>query len=136
MVLDVVRRDSNLLLKTRLISLRLYRVRIRLYQKGFSFDRFVRRGVVFLVLALFCQMGFSLVWVRVSCCDVAFLLHWVLPQCLVLRGAVLLVRVLVSWCWCASLLCWVLPQRLCILVQIRWFRGQSLGAEMFLVGVR
>src|SRR5580692_5881893 len=106
MVLDVVRRDSNLLLKTRLISLRLYRVRIRSYQKGFSFDRFVRRGVVFLVLVLVCQMGFLLVWVRVSCCD------------------------------CASLLCWVLPQRLCILVLIRWFRGQILGAETFLVGVR
>src|SRR5271168_5140716 len=133
MVLDVVRRDSNLLLKTRLISLRLYRVQIHSYQKGFSFDRFVRRGVVFLVLVLVCQMGFPLVWVRVSCCDVVSLLHWVLPQCLVLRGAVLLVRVLVSCC--ASLLCWVLPQRLCILVQIRWFRGQSLGAEMFLVGV-
>src|SRR5271168_2339220 len=39
-------------------------------------------------------------------------------------------------CWCASLLCWVLPQRLCILVLIRWFRGQILRAEMFLVGVR
>src|SRR5271168_5652975 len=136
MVLDVVRRDSNLLLKTRLISLRLYRVRIRLYQKGFSFDRFVRRGVVFLVLVPVCQMGFPLVWVRVSCCDVASLLHWVLPQCLVLRGAVLLVRVLVSCCWCASLLRWVLPQRLCIPVLIRWFRGQILRAEMFLVGVQ
>src|SRR5271168_3618283 len=106
MVLDVVRRDSNLLLKTRLISLRLYRFQIRSYQKGFSFDRFVRRGVVFLVLVLVCQMGFPLVWVRVSCCDVV------------------------------SLLCWVLPQRLCILVLIRWFRGQILGAEMFRVGVR
>src|SRR6202522_3006777 len=119
MVLDVVRRDFNLLLKTRLISLCLYRVRISLYQKGFSFDRFVRRGVVLLVLVLVCQMGFPLVWVRVSFCDVASWLHWVLPQCLVLRGAVLLVRVLVSCCWCASSLCWVLPQRLCILVLIR-----------------
>src|ERR1700678_3106906 len=122
MVLDVVRRDSNLLLKTRLISLRLYRVRIRSYQKGFSFDRFVQRKVVFLVLVLVCQMGFPLVWVRVSCCDVASLLHWVLPQCLVLRGVVLLVLVLVcqmgfplvwvrvSCCDVASLLHWVLPQ--------------------------
>src|SRR5271168_1785112 len=39
-------------------------------------------------------------------------------------------------CWCASLLCWVLPQRLCTLVLIRWFRGQILRAEMFLVGIR
>src|SRR6202522_1147133 len=81
-------------------------------------------------------MGLPLVWVRVSCRDVASWLHWVLPQCLVLRGAVLLVRVLVSCCWCASLLCWVLPQRLCILVLIWWFWGQILRAEMFLVGVR
>src|SRR6202522_472978 len=136
MGLDVVRRDSNLLLKTRLISLRLYRVWICSCQKGFSFDWFVRQGVVLLVLVLICQMGFPLVWVRVSCCDVASWVHWVLPQCLVLRGAVLLVWVLVSCCWCASLLCWVLPQRLCILVLIRWFRGQILRAEMFLVGIR
>src|ERR1700678_325026 len=118
MVLDVVRKGSNLLLKAKLISLCLYRVWIRLCQKGFSFDRFVRREVVILVLVSVLQMGFPLVWVRVSCCDVAFWLHWVLPQCLVLRGAVLLVRVLVSCCWCASLLRWVLPQRLCILVLI------------------
>src|ERR1700678_1581974 len=98
MVLDVVRRDSNLLLKTRLISLRLYRVWIRSYQKGFSFDWFVRRGVVFLVLVLVCQMGFPLVWVWVSCCDIASWFHWVLPQCWVLQGAVLLVRVRVSCC--------------------------------------
>src|SRR5271168_2197866 len=122
MVLDVVRRDSNLLLKTRLINLRLYRVRIRSCQKGFSFDWFVRRGVVLLVLVLVwlvLQVGLLLVWIWVSCCGVASWLHWVLPQCPVLRGAVLLVRVLVSCCWCASLLCWVLPQRLCILVLIR-----------------
>src|ERR1700678_1006823 len=81
-------------------------------------------------------MGLPLVWVRVSCRDVASWLHWVLPQCLVLRGAVLLVRVLVSCCWHASLLCWVLPQRLCILVLIQLFRDQILRAEMFLVGVR
>src|SRR5271155_2301929 len=121
------------------ISLRWYRVRIRSYQRGFFFDQFVQRGVVLLVLVLVwlvLQVGLLLVWVRVSCCDVASWLHWVLPQCLVLRGAVLLVRVLVSCCWCASLLCWVLPQRLCILVLIRWFRGQILGAETFLVGVR
>src|SRR5271155_3883574 len=139
MVLDVVRRDSNLLLKTKLISLCLYRVRIRLYQRGFSFDRFVQRGVVLLILVRVwsvLQVGFLLVWVRVSCCDVASWLHWVLPQCLVLRGAILLVRVLVSCCWCASLFCWVLPQRLCILVLIRQFRGQILRAETFLVGVR
>src|ERR1700678_2466765 len=101
------------------ISLRLYRVRICSCQKGFSFDRFVRRGVVLLVLVSVLQMGFPLVWVLVSCCDVASWLHWVLPQCLVLRGVVLLVRVLVSCCWCAFLLRWVLPQRLCILVLIR-----------------
>src|SRR5271168_2984145 len=46
MVQDVVQKGSNLLLKTRLISLRLYRVRICSCQKGFSFDRFVQRGVV------------------------------------------------------------------------------------------
>src|ERR1700678_79371 len=96
LILDVVQRGSNLLLKTRLISLCLYWVRIHSYQKGFSFDRFTRRGVVLLVLILVCQMGFPLVWVRVSCCGVASWLHWVLPQCLVLRGAVLLVRVRVS----------------------------------------
>src|SRR5271168_4336051 len=124
MVLDVVRKGSNLLLKTKLISLRLYRVRVRSYQRGFFFNRFVRRGVVLLVLVLVLQVVLLLVWVRVSCCDVASWLHWVLPQCLVR----------VSCCWCASLLCWVLPQRLCILVQIQQFRGQSLGAEMFLVG--
>src|ERR1700678_1263480 len=118
MVLDVVQKGSNLLLKTKLISLCLYRVWIRSCQKGFSFDRFIRRGVVLLVLVSVLQMGFPLVWVRVSCCDVASWLHWVLTQCLVLRGAVL-VRVLVSCCWCASLLCWVLPQHLCILVLIR-----------------
>src|ERR1700678_435334 len=106
MVLDVVRRDSNLLLKTRLISLRLYRVWIRSYQKGFSFDRFVRRGVVFLVLVLVCQMGFPLVWVWVSCCDVVCLLHWVLPQRVVIR------------------------------ILLGWFRGKFLGAEPFLAGVR
>src|SRR5271168_5080037 len=85
MVQDVVRKGSNLLLKMRLISLRLYRVRIRSCQKGFSFDRFVRRGVVLLVLVLVwlvLQVGLLLVWVRVSCCDVASWLHWVLPQCL------------------------------------------------------
>src|ERR1700678_748802 len=119
MVLDMVRKGSNLLLKTKLISLHLYRVRICLCQKGFSFDQFVRREVVLLVLVSVLQMGFPLVWVRVSCCDVAFWLHWVLPQCLALRGAGLLVRVLVSCCWCASLLCWVRPQRRCILVLIR-----------------
>src|SRR5271168_823743 len=136
MVVDVVRKGSNLLLKTKLISLRLYRVWVRSYQRGFFFDRFVRRGVVLLVLVLVLQVGLLLVWVRVSCCDVASWLHWVLPQCLVLRGAVLLVRVLVSCCWCACLLCWVLPQRLCILVLIRWFQGQILRAKMFLVGIR
>src|ERR1700678_1822538 len=139
MVVDVVRKGSNLLLKTKRISLRLYRVRIRSCQKGFPFDRFVQRGVVLLVLVLVwwvLQVGLLLVWVRVSCCYVASWLHWVLPQCLVLRGAVLLVRVLVSCCWCASLLRWVLPQRLCIPVLIRWFRGQILRAEMFLVGVQ
>src|ERR1700678_4482568 len=123
----------------RLISLCLYRVRIHLYQRGLFFNRFVRRGVVLLVLVLVwlvLQVDLLLVWVRVSCCDVASWLHWVLPQCLVLRGAVLLVRVLVSCCWCASLLRWVLPQRLCIPVLIRWFRGQILRAEMFLVGVQ
>src|ERR1700678_4298421 len=119
MVLDVVQKGSNLLLKTKLISLRLYRVWIHSCQKAFSFNRFVRREVVLLVLVSVLQMGFPLVWVWVSCCDVAFWLHWVLPQCLVLRGAVLLVWVLVSCCWCASLLCWVLPQRRCILVLIR-----------------
>src|SRR5271168_1745399 len=80
------------------ISLRLYRVRIRSCQKGFSFDRFIQRGVVLLVLVLVwlvLQVGLLLVWVRVSCCDVASWLHWVLPQCLVLRGAVLLVLLLV-----------------------------------------
>src|ERR1700678_3223130 len=119
MVLDVVRKGSNLLLKTKLISLRLYRVLVRSCQRGFFFDRFVLRGAVLLVRVLVLQMGFPLVLVWVSCCDVASWLHWVLPQCLVLRGAVLLVWVLVSCCWCASLLCWVLPQRLCILVRIR-----------------
>src|SRR5271168_2398440 len=121
------------------ISLRLYRVRIRSCQKSFSFDRFVQREVVLLVLVLVwlvLQVGLLLVWVWVSCCDVASWLHWVLPQCLVLREDVLLVWVLVSCCWCASLLCWVLPQCLCILVLIRGFRGQILRAEMFLVGVR
>src|SRR5271168_5134041 len=98
MVVDVVRKGSNLLLKTRLISLRLYRVRFCSYQRGFFFDRFVRRGVVLLALVSVLQMGFPLVWVRVSCCDVASWLHWVLPQCLVLRGAVLLVWVRVSCC--------------------------------------
>src|ERR1700678_3287266 len=109
MVLDVVRKGSNLLLKTKRISLRLYRVRIRSCQKGFPFDRFVQRGVVLLVLVLVwwvLQVGLLLVWVRVSCCG----------------GA--------------SLLRWVLPQRLCIPVLIRWFRGQILRAEMFLVGVQ
>src|ERR1700678_72293 len=118
MVLDVVRKGSNLLLKTKLISLRLYRVRICSYQRGFFFVQFVRRGVVLLVLVLVLQVVLLPVWVWVSCCDVASWLHWVLPQCLVLRGVVLLVQVLVSCCWCASLLCWVLPQRLCILVLI------------------
>src|ERR1700678_4202089 len=136
MVLDVVQKGSNLLPKTKLISLHLYRVQIGSCQKGFSFDRFVQRGVVLLVLVLVLQMGLPLVWVRVSCCYVASWLHWVLPQCLGLRGAVLLVRVLVSCCCCASLLCWVLPQRLCILVLIRLFRSQILRAEMFLVGIR
>src|ERR1700678_3869663 len=138
MVLDMVRKGSNLLLKTKLISLCLYLVRICSYQRGFFFDWFVRRGVVLLVLVLVwlvLQVGLLLVWVRVSCYGVASWLHWVLPQCLVLRGAVLLVRVRVSCCWCASLLCWVLPQCLCIQVLIRWFRGQILGAETFLVGV-
>src|ERR1700678_342326 len=139
MVQDVVRKGSNLLLKTKLISLRLYLVRIRSCQRGFFFDWFVRRGVVLLVLVLVwlvLQVGLLLVWVWVSCYDVASWLHWVLPQFVDLRVAVLLVWVLVSCCWCASLLCWVLPQRLCILVQIRWFWGQSLGAEMFLFGVQ
>ena len=83
MVRDMVQKGSNLLLKMKLISLRLYRVRICSCQKGFSFDRFVQRGVVLLVLVLVLQMGLPLVLVRVSCCDVASLLHWVLPQCLV-----------------------------------------------------
>src|ERR1700678_3168840 len=109
MVLDVVRKGSNLLLKTKLISLCLYRVRVHFYRRGFFFDWFVRRGVVLLVLVLVLQVVLLLVWVWVSCCDVASWLHWVLPQCLVR----------VSCCWCASLLCWVLPQRLCILVLIR-----------------
>src|SRR5271155_2589106 len=83
--------------------------KLRLCQKGCSFDRFVQRGVVLLVPVLVwsvLQVGLLLVWVRVNCC------------------------------WRASLLCWVLPQRLCILVLIRLFRDQILRAEMFLVGIR
>src|SRR6202522_2556634 len=44
MVLDVVQKDSNLLLKTKLISLCLYRVRIRSCQRGFSFLARSTRG--------------------------------------------------------------------------------------------
>ena len=41
MARDVVRRGSNLLLKTKLIILRLYWVQVHLCQRDFSFDRFV-----------------------------------------------------------------------------------------------
>src|ERR1700678_2234717 len=49
MVLDVVRKGVNLLLKTKVISLRLYWVQVCSYQRGFFFDQFILRGAVLLV---------------------------------------------------------------------------------------
>ena len=52
MVWDVVQKGFNPLLKTKLISLGLYQVRIHLFQRVFSFVQFVQRGAVLLVLIL------------------------------------------------------------------------------------